>query len=75
MQASIARHRQTGFSLPEVLVSLVLFIVIIGALTGIIRYLRKGFFISGTIGSSGVLRASRQKSTHRLYLKAGKRRG
>ncbi|ELY5937609.1 prepilin-type N-terminal cleavage/methylation domain-containing protein [Cronobacter malonaticus] len=43
MPASIARHRQTGFSLPEVLVSVVLFIVIIGALTGYYQVLAQGF--------------------------------
>lgn len=34
MPVTLARQRQAGFSLPEVLVSLVLFIIIIGALTG-----------------------------------------
>ncbi|EJJ0545587.1 prepilin-type N-terminal cleavage/methylation domain-containing protein [Cronobacter sakazakii] len=43
MPVTLARQRQAGFSLPEVLVSLVLFIVIIGALTGYYQVLAQGF--------------------------------
>ncbi|EOC0102343.1 prepilin-type N-terminal cleavage/methylation domain-containing protein [Cronobacter sakazakii] len=43
MPVTLARQRQAGFSLPEVLVSLVLFIIIIGALRGYYQVLAQGF--------------------------------
>ncbi|KAB0886111.1 prepilin-type N-terminal cleavage/methylation domain-containing protein [Cronobacter muytjensii] len=43
MSAAMNHSRQSGFSLPEVLVSLVLFIIIIGALTGYYQTLTQGF--------------------------------
>ncbi|EGT5711136.1 prepilin-type N-terminal cleavage/methylation domain-containing protein [Cronobacter dublinensis subsp. dublinensis] len=43
MPAAMKPPRQAGFSLPEVLVSLVLFIIVIGALTGYYQTLAQGF--------------------------------
>ncbi|ALB63889.1 FIG00553892: hypothetical protein [Cronobacter condimenti 1330] len=42
MSVAITRSREAGFSLPEVLVSLVLFIIVIGALMGYYQTLAQG---------------------------------